>query len=86
MPSPLTEGLLRAHATEKSITFADLVQADTYSFTTLDGHEARIESSVADGSLFVVLDDGRRIKIVATEVYAGEIVVHVLESPISLGD
>ena len=85
VPSPLTKGLLRAHATDVSITFADLVQTETYSFTTLDGRQVRIESSVADGSLFLVLDDARRIKIVATEVYAGEIVVHVLDAPISLG-
>jgi hypothetical protein len=83
-PSALTRKLIRRHGTSISIRFDDLVQSRSFMFTTLAGQELEITFENSDGSLYIVRPDGSRIRIVATEVYVGELIVYIIESPINV--
>lgn len=83
-PSRYNVLLLRAHASNARLAFADLADGVGQKIRLLSGTEISIITDPASGGLFLERADGSRIKIIATDVFTGDLVVHFVDQPVSL--
>lgn len=83
-PSRYNLLLLRAHASNARLAFAELADGVGQKIRLLSGTEVTIVTDPASGGLFLERADGSRIKIIATDVFTGDLVVHFVDQPVSL--
>jgi len=83
-PSRYNLLLLRAHASSARLTFVDLSSSLNQELRLFSGSEVTIVSDSVSGALFLERADGSRVKIVANDVFVGDLVVHFIDQPIAL--
>lgn len=83
-PSRYNVLLLRAHASSVRLTLTDLASAVGQKILLLSGTEVTVVTDPASGALNLVRSDGTQVKIVANDVFTGDLVVHFVDQPVSL--
>ena len=83
-PSRYNVLLLRAHASSVRLTLTDLASAVGQKILLLSGTEVTVVTDPTSGALNLVRSDGTQVKIVANDVFTGDLVVHFVDQPVSL--
>ncbi|MFZ9421773.1 MAG: fasciclin domain-containing protein [Ilumatobacteraceae bacterium] len=83
-PSRYNVLLLRAHASSVRLTLTDLASAVGQKILLLSGTEVTVVADPTSGALNLVRSDGTQVKIVANDVFTGDLVVHFVDQPVSL--
>lgn len=83
-PSRYNVLLLRAHASSVRLTLTDLASAVGQKILLLSGTEVTVVTDPTSGALNLVRSDGTQVKIIANDVFTGDLVVHFVDQPVSL--
>ncbi|MFM7093837.1 MAG: hypothetical protein ACKOYL_04660 [Actinomycetota bacterium] len=84
MQSSLTRRLVRLHASTAAIDFSEGSSSGSFSFELFAGQRLTVEFDPPTGAIYLVRADLTKIEVIATDVFNGDITVHIVNEPIAM--